>query len=44
MEYRENVIYRNSKLDMVLFSGGYTTVSGTTITFHYYTQDYLSNN
>ncbi len=42
--YHDNVIYRNGKLDMVLFSGGYATVSGSTVTFHYYTQDYLGNN
>ena len=38
-----SVIYRNGKLDMVLFPGGYTTASGNMI-FHYYTQDYLGNN
>ena len=30
--------------DTVLFPGGYATVSGTAVTFHYYTQDYLGNN
>ena len=30
--------------DLVLFPGGYATVSGTAVTFHYYTQDYLGNN
>ncbi len=43
-EYRGNLIYRDGKLDMVLFSGGYATVSGSAVTFHYYTQDYLGNN
>ncbi len=43
-EYRGNLIYRDGKLDMVLFPGGYATVSGSTVTFHYYTQDYLGNN
>ncbi len=43
-EYRDNLIYRNGKLDMVLLPGGYATVSGSTVTFHYYTQDYLGNN
>jgi len=26
------------------FPGGYATVKGSTVTFHYYTQDYLGNN
>ena len=43
-EYRGNVIYRDGKVDMVLFPGGYATINGSTITFHYYTQDYLGNN
>ncbi len=38
------IIYRNSTVDKVLFPGGYATISGTTVTFHYYTQDYLGNN
>ncbi|MDE6638367.1 MAG: hypothetical protein K2K32_09065, partial [Muribaculaceae bacterium] len=29
---------------MVLFPGGYATLSGSNATFHYYTQDYLGNN
>ena len=29
---------------MVLFPGGYATINGSTVTFHYYTQDYLGNN
>ncbi len=33
-----------STVDKVLFPGGYATISGTTATFHYYTQDYLGNN
>ncbi|MDE6769012.1 MAG: hypothetical protein K2J78_04715 [Muribaculaceae bacterium] len=44
MEYRGNIIYRDGKVDMVLFPGGYATVSGSSVTFHYYTQDYLGNN
>lgn len=44
LEYHGPVIYRNGKIDMVLFPGGYATISGTTVTFHYYTQDYLGNN
>ena len=44
MTYRGNVVYRNGIVDMVLFPGGYATVSGSTVTFHYYTQDYLGNN
>ncbi len=44
MTLQRNVIYRNGKVDMVLFPGGYATVNGTTVTFHYYTQDYLGNN
>ena len=43
-EYRGNVIYRDGKVDMVLFPGGYATINGTAVTFHYYTQDYLGNN
>ncbi|MDE7349561.1 MAG: hypothetical protein K2N25_00710, partial [Muribaculaceae bacterium] len=43
-EYRANVIYRDGKVDMVLFPGGYATINGTAVTFHYYTQDYLGNN
>ena len=44
MTYRGNVVYRNGIVDMVLFPSGYATVSGSTVTFHYYTQDYLGNN
>ena len=43
-EYRGNVIYRDGKVYMVLFPGGYATIDGTAVTFHYYTQDYLGNN
>ena len=43
-EYRGNVIYRDGKVDMVLFPGGYATINGSAVTFHYYTQDYLGNN
>ncbi|MDE5813894.1 MAG: RHS repeat-associated core domain-containing protein, partial [Muribaculaceae bacterium] len=43
-EYRGNVIYRDGKVDTVLFPGGYATINGTAVTFHYYTQDYLGNN
>ena len=43
-EYRGNVIYRDGKVYMVLFAGGYATIDGTAVTFHYYTQDYLGNN
>ena len=32
------------KVDMVLFPGGYATIDGTAVMFHYYTQDYLGNN
>ena len=44
IEYRGPVIYRNGKIDMVQFPGGYATISGTTVTFHYYTQEYLGSN
>ena len=44
VEYHGNVIYRNGKADTVLFPGGYATINGTAVTFHYYTQDYLGNN
>ena len=45
-EYSGNIIYRNGKLDKVLFSGGYCTFSNDTSepVFHYYTQDHLGNN
>ena len=43
VEYHGPVIYRDGAVDMVLFPGGYVTVSGG-VTFHYYTQDYLGNN
>ncbi|MCM1296638.1 MAG: DUF6443 domain-containing protein [Muribaculaceae bacterium] len=44
IEYHGPVIYRNGSIDMVQFPGGYATISGITVTFHYYTQDYLGNN
>ena len=44
IEYHGNVIYRDGKVDMVLFPGGYATINGSAVTFHYYTQDYLGNN
>ena len=44
MEYHGNVIYSDGKVDMVLFPGGYATINGSAVTFHYYTQDYLGNN
>ena len=43
-DYRGNIIYRDGKVDMVLFPGGYATINGSAVTFHYYTQDYLGNN
>lgn len=44
-EYRGPVIYRNGKVDMVLFPGGYASIDkDNAVTFHYYTQDYLGNN
>ena len=44
IEYHGNVIYSDGKVDMVLFPGGYATINGSAVTFHYYTQDYLGNN
>ncbi len=44
IEYHGPVIYRNGKIDMVRFPGGYATVNGSAVTFHYYTQDYLGCN
>ncbi|MCM1491121.1 MAG: hypothetical protein NC095_09900, partial [Muribaculum sp.] len=44
IEYHGPVIYRNGKIDMVQFPGGYATIDGGDVTFHYYTQDYLGNN
>ncbi len=43
-EYHGPVIYKDGAIDMVLYPGGYATVSGSAVTFHYYTQDYLGNN
>ena len=43
-EYRGNFIYRDGKVDMVLFPGGYATINGSAVTFHYYTQEYRGNN
>ncbi|MDE6479442.1 MAG: hypothetical protein K2L45_04160 [Muribaculaceae bacterium] len=39
-----NEDFRYRTIYMVIFPGGYATVSGITGTFHYYTQDYLGNN
>ncbi len=44
VSYHGPIIYRNNAVDKVLFQGGYATVNGSTVTFHYYTQDYLGNN
>jgi len=44
LEYHGPVIYLNGSANMVRFPGGYATVKGSTVTFHYYTQDYLGNN
>ncbi|MBO5507852.1 MAG: hypothetical protein J6A00_08860, partial [Bacteroides sp.] len=38
------VVYRNGKVDMVRFPGGYATIKDGAVTFHYYTQDYLGSN
>lgn len=46
-EYSGNVIYKNGKLDKVLFPGGYCTFDSENNSqpiFHYYTQDHLGNN
>ncbi len=42
--YGKHVSCTNSSIDKVLFPGGYATISGSPVTFHYYTQDYLGNN
>ena len=46
-EYSGNIIYRNGKINQVLFPSGYCTFdnkgSGKPI-FHYYTKDHLGNN
>jgi len=44
LEYHGPVIYREGRVDMVRFPGGFATVNGSAVTFHYYTQDYLGNN
>ena len=43
-QYHGPVIYRNGTVEMLLFPGGYATINGAAVTFHYYTQDYLGNN
>ena len=46
-EYSGNVIYKNGKLDKVLFPGGYCTFDSENNSqpiFHYFTQDHLGNN
>ena len=46
-EYSGNIIYKNGKLDKVLFPGGYCTFDKEKKDlpiFHYYTQDHLGNN
>ena len=46
-EYSGNIIYKNGKLDKVLFPGGYCTFDkeeNNLPIFHYYTQDHLGNN
>ena len=46
-EYSGNIIYKNWKLDKVLFPGGYCTFDkeeNDLPIFHYYTQDHLGNN
>ena len=44
LEYHGPVVYRNGKVDRVLFSGGYATIDGGNVTFHYYTQDCQGSN
>ena len=46
-EYSGNIIYKNGKLDKVLFPGGYCTFDSENNSqpiFHYYAQDHLGNN
>lgn len=43
-EYRGPVIFRNGQIEMIRFPGGYATISGNNVTFHYYVCDYLGNN
>ena len=46
-EYSGNIIYKNGKLDKVLFPGGYCTFDSENNSqpiFHYFTQDHLGNN
>ena len=46
-EYSGNIIYKNGKLDKVLFPGGYCTFGSENNSqpiFHYFTQDHLGNN
>ena len=44
VEYCGNKIYDTLKLSMILFDGGYISVSGSTYTYHYYLKDHLGNN
>ena len=44
LEYHGPVVYRNGKVDRVQFSGGYATIDGGNVTFHYYTRDCQGSN
>ncbi len=44
IEYIGNFIFENGQLAKALYPGGFATFSGTTPTYHYYTQDHLGNN
>lgn len=45
-EYSDAIIYKDGKLNKVLFLGGYCTFDHDTQEpqFHYFTQDHLGNN
>ena len=43
-DYCGNVIYENGNLSKILTEEGFVTVSGTTLTYHYYLKDHQGNN
>jgi RHS repeat-associated protein len=43
-DYCGNIIYENNQLKYILHPEGYTTLTGTTPTYHYYLRDHLGNN
>lgn len=44
LDYCDNMIYENGKLDMLLVDGGYISFSTGKPVYHYYLKDHLGNN